>query len=172
MKLFSALFCLLFVTLVPLSTFAHSWGTSHMDEDNGYTMDIGYSAPAPEAGESVIFDFEILKDNERYRGFTDVWIRIEGENGTVLATGVHNAEFGGARLSYVFPGPGEYVVNVRYQKDDEAVASTEFSLTVVGDAGPVGGSGGGAFSSSNLIGIAIGLVLGFVVTSLIQGKRS
>ena len=158
------------VGLIPCSAIAHSWGTSYEAEDNGYALDIGYSSPAPEAGESVIFDFEILQGSERFRDFTDVWVRIEGERGTVLATGVHNADFGGARLSYVFPEPGEYTVHVRYQNNDDAIADTEFPISVVGEVGSAPSSAGG-FSSSNLISIAIGLLLGFVITSLIRGKR-
>ncbi|XKT74456.1 MAG: hypothetical protein ACJKTH_03815 [Patescibacteria group bacterium UBA2163] len=173
MMKFVATFLVTFLFLLaPGVVGAHSWGTSHEDEVNGYALDIGYSSPAPEVGEAVIFDFEILRNQERFHDFSDVWVRIEGERGTTLATGVHNAEFGGSRLSYVFPYAGEYTVSARYQNEDEAIASTEFTLTVVGGAVANTNSGGGFFSSSNLIGIAVGLVIGFVVTSLVYGRRS
>lgn len=170
MTRFAAVIGVFALVVFPLVTHAHSWGTSHEAEDNGYSIDIGYSAPAPEAGESVIFDFEMLKSGERYRDFTDVWVRIESEHGTVLATGIHNADFGGARLSYVFPEPGDYTVSARYQRSDDAVASTKFPISVIGEV-RTQPSGTGGFGSSNLISVAAGLLLGFVITSLIRGKR-
>lgn len=161
----------LFVVLVgvgvPFFTFAHSWGTSYTVEDNGYELDIGYSTPAPEAFESVIFDFEILKDQERFRDFSDVWVRIEGQNGTVFASGIHNAEFGGARMSYVFPDPGDYTIKARYQKEDDSIATAEFPITVVGSS-----SGGGAKnSSSGMLWAVLGLVIGFILSSAVLKKR-
>lgn len=131
MKLLSVLLWTVGVFFAPYIVLAHSWGTSFETEDNGYSIDIGYSTPAPEVGESVIFDFEILKGGERFRDFSDVWVRVEGEHGTVLATGVHNADFGGARMSYVFPGRGEYQISARYEKGVEAVAEAEFPISVV-----------------------------------------
>lgn len=169
MKYISVVTVVSLTLLFPFSVFAHAWGTSHEAEDSGFMIDIGYSTPAPDADESVIFDFEILKNEERFREFTDVWVRIEGPNGTVFATGIHNAGFGGARLSYVFPASGEYTVHARYQQDDEPLASTSFPITVLGGSGSTAQQSG--FSSSQLLGVALGLVLGFVITSLIQGRR-
>lgn len=166
-----SLLAVLFVALTfPVSVFAHSWGTSYAAEDNGYSIDVGYSSPAPSVGESVIFDFEILKNGERFRDFSDVWVRIENNKATTLATGIHNADFGGSRLSYIFPTSGEYTVNVRFQNDDQSIAVASFPITVVGDVSSSGASNN-TFNSSSLVGVAVGLVLGFVVTSLLQGKR-
>ena len=158
----------LFLSLSPLSVYAHSWGTSYETQDNGYSIDVGYSSPAPSIGESVIFDFEILRDGNRFRDFTDVWVRIENEKSTVLATGIHNADFGGARLSYTFPTSGEHTINVRYQNNDNSVASASFPITVVGSDSSVGSNDG--LGPSHLIGVAIGLIIGFVVTSLFVRK--
>lgn len=123
---------LLLVSALPLSAGAHAFGVSHEETTTeGVHVDIGYSAATPSVGEAVIFDFN-LPVGEEDEVYTDVWVRVENKEGAVvLATAVHNAEFGGPRMSYVFPKAGEYAVHARYENEGDAVARTEWPLTVV-----------------------------------------
>jgi hypothetical protein len=117
--------------LLPLSVDAHAVGVSHEAYVDGIHIDIAYSSAAPTAGESVIFDFNLPLEEEDER-YTDVWVRVDGEDGSVkLATAVYNAEFGGPRLSYVFSEAGTYTLSARYENEGEVLVKTEWPITVV-----------------------------------------
>lgn len=119
------------VTLAPLLAQAHAFGVSHETTVDGIHIDIGYSSAAPTVGESVIFDFNLPAGEEDER-YTDVWVRVEAENGSAkLATAVHNATFGGPRMSYAFPAAGTYTVFARYENEGTALAKTEWQITVL-----------------------------------------
>ena len=116
---------------LPIFAEAHAFGVSHETTVDGIHIDIGYSSAAPTAGESVIFDFN-LPVGEEDEVYTDVWVRIDGDDGsTKLATAVYNASFGGPRMSYAFPEAGVYTIAVRYENDGTALVKTEWPLTVV-----------------------------------------
>ena len=117
--------------ILPLSLSAHTSGIFYEAWVDGVHIDIGYSSAAPAVGESVIFDLNIGADQQDAIKYTDVWVRIESKDGVTLATAVHNAEFGGPRMSYVFPKEGDYTVSVRYENEGTALAKAEFPLKVV-----------------------------------------
>jgi hypothetical protein len=121
--------------LLPLSAGAHAFGVSHETiTPEGVRLDVGYSSAAPMEGESVIFDFN-LPPEEADKEYTDVWVRVESSEGSVvLATAVHNAEFGGPRMSYVFPREGTYTISVRYEKEGDAIAKSAWDIVVVPSA--------------------------------------
>jgi len=126
-----AAFLALAIILAPLSAQAHAFGVSHETTVDGIHIDIGYSSAAPTVGESVIFDFNLPAGEEDER-YTDVWVRVEAENGSAkLATAVHNATFGGPRMSYAFPEPGVYTLFARYENEGTALAKTEWQITVL-----------------------------------------
>lgn len=122
---------------LPYGVYAHGSGAFYETQANGYVIDIGYSTPAPTVGESVIFDFQLRKgDSKNTSGsdapFESVWVKIETEQKqVVLATGVHNAKFGGPRISYVFGKPGIYTISGRYENEDGSLTEASFPLTVV-----------------------------------------
>jgi hypothetical protein len=92
---------------------------------------VGYSNPAPQTGEAVLFDFRLTKAGE-VAPFTDAWVKITDANqAVVFASGIHNNSFGGSRMSYVFPGAGTYTVDVRYETDTDPIAESSFPLTIV-----------------------------------------
>jgi len=160
----SIAFALVFV-LFPLQAGAHAFGVSHETTVDGIHIDIGYSAAAPVVGESVIFDFN-LPVGEEDEVYTDVWVRVDGDDGSVkLATAVYNAQFGGPRMSYVFPSAGTYTLSVRYENEGEALVKTEWQLVVV----PASSSG--FFGFPWYAYLLAGLLIGGVGTYLVLGKR-
>jgi len=126
-------FALLAVALLisPAHTMAHGSGVSYEERVGVYTVDIGYSSAAPEVGESTTFNFELLEE-EKSADFSNVWVKIDSDSGeTIFAGGLHNAEFGGPRMSYTFPSTGVYTISANYSDDSSVVATSSFPLTVV-----------------------------------------
>lgn len=147
---------LLFVFVVPLYAFAHGDEASFEKTVGEYLVDIGYSVPTPSEGESVLFDFKLQKaDTEESVPFDDVWVKIESDDSkaVVLATGIHNAEFGGPRLSYVFPHEGTYTISARYENKDGSITEASLPMTVTGAQKHTS-------TSANIVWGIIGLLLG------------
>lgn len=119
----------LFVLLTAAPALAHGDGASFETTIDGYFIDVGYSAPEPTSEDVVLFDFAIEREGTPV-AFDDVWVRIEQDGATVFAGGIHNAPFGGARLSYRFPGTGSYTVNVRFETDQGPLAEASFPMSV------------------------------------------
>lgn len=124
---------LLFVFFfIPGTLFAHGDSFSYEAEVNGYVVDVGYSTETPTLGDVVLFDFALLRDGGVIDDYSDVWVRIVDERDTtVLATGVHQPRFGGARLSYAFPREGAYIIHIRFQREEETYAESSFTLRVL-----------------------------------------
>jgi hypothetical protein len=119
------------LVLIPVSVLAHNTGLSIEKTVGEYLVDVGYSGQ-PQAGEAVSFDFD-LKKQSTDADFGDVWVRItDPAGGTVLATGVNHAAYGGARLLYTFDRPGTYQMDVRYESGDTVFAEASFPLVVAG----------------------------------------
>jgi hypothetical protein len=116
--------------VVPVTALAHEDVESYEAGAGEYTVDVGYSTDAPSADTAVQFDFKLRKDAESI-SFSDVWVRIVAEDGTtVLSTGLHNAQFGGPRLNYRFPGPGRYTISFRFEKGATILAEGAFPMNV------------------------------------------
>ncbi len=126
------LFVLIGFLVAPLVVSAHGDGPFVEIPSGAYLVDIGYSSAAPSDGEAVLFDFSLVSLASRTAvPFADVWLKIENERKTVvLATGIHNAEFGGPRLSYIFPAEGNYTVSARYEDRDGSIAEASFPLRI------------------------------------------
>jgi len=154
---------------VPLMALAHGDETSFETTVGEYFIDIGYSAPDPSVDESVLFDFRLTRgEGGPAVPFSDVWVRMESEDGKVVfASGIHNAEFGGPRLSYVFPGEGSYTVSARYENEGQAITEASFPITV----GAAEGTDARGVPEPYLFGVA-GLVLGFLVAFLVKRRKS
>lgn len=170
MKQFALLSIALFLT-IPASVFGHGTGAFYETSVGNYIADVGFSSPAPEVGESVIFDFQLRdKDTKLISGsdtpYSDVWVRIETNEGkTLLATGVHNAEFGGPRISYVFPLEGTYTVFARYENGSDSLAEVSFPLSVVPSS-----SSGQSLPMHVVTGIA-GLIVGVAAVFFLVKKN-
>ena len=149
---------------MPLSVSAHGAGAYYETTVGDFIADVGFSSPAPQVNESVIFDFQLRGINTTLISgsdteYTDVWVRIESNNKTLLATGIYNAEFGGPRLSYVFPKEGEYTIFVRYENGSDTLAEISFPMTVV----PESEGGAGGQSMFYLLFGGGGLIVGFLL---------
>lgn len=120
----------LLLTFITARSYAHGTGGDFIKDQNGYTIDIGYTPQTFYAGETVNFDFTLKRDTLKHE-FTDVWVRITQDTKTVFATGVHSQDLGGTTLLYEFEKEGGYVLHVRYQKDGESLVETEFPITVL-----------------------------------------
>lgn len=125
----------LVVLLFPGIALAHG-DTPFLEEVvNGHLVDIGYTSGTPSSGEAVLFDFSLLEPTSRERiPFSYVWVKVQNaEDTVVLATGIHNARFGGPRLSYVFPAEGKYTVSARYEDEEGTLAEVSLPFTVRGE---------------------------------------
>lgn len=151
---------LLIFLFLALPAFAHETGPSVEVEVGEYLIDIGYSTFAPQADEVVLFDFGLTRE-EAAVSFDDVWVRIESEEGVVFASGIHNAPFGGARMSYRFPEGGTYTVATRFENVDGTLAETSFELEVAPSTLEI---------PPYLFGFA-GLILGGVATVIFLRRR-
>ncbi|MEK7628862.1 MAG: hypothetical protein AAB421_05645 [Patescibacteria group bacterium] len=136
-------------------------GPSFELENNGYLVDVGYNTDMFVDDESVLFQFDLLNKEGARQKFHDVWVRIVSDRQTAFAGGVSNSDFGGARITYVFPNPGTYTLSVRYQtKDGDALSEASFPITVVsGGWGDASSSDGGPVTKAILWAV-IGLLLG------------
>lgn len=161
MRRIFALVALTVLSAVPLVTLSHGDGAFFETTVGNYIIDIGYSSPAPAVGEAVVFDFQIRDVGTKLISgsdveFSDVWVRIESEKKTLLATGLYNAEFGGPRLSYVFPEKGEYNVYARYENGSKSLAEISFPLVVVEESKRGNGIDLPPFVAFGAFGIVIG----------------
>lgn len=156
-------FAALALFALPFSAFAHGSGAYYETVVGDYKIDVGFSTPAPVLGESVIFDFQLRDVDSALNSGTDVefqdtWVKIQSDSTdkVVFASGIHNAEFGGPRMSYVFPKVGSYTISVRYENKEGTLAEASFPMTVVPDPSS------GPFSVTPEQGTAagIGLALG------------
>lgn len=144
----------------PLFASGHELGESFEQEVGEHLIDIGYTPENFSAGSSALFEFELWRNNPDAEydeldpvAYDDVWVRIVSDGTTMFASGVHNAEFGGSRMTYVFPEAGEYELSVRYERGLDTVAEATFPFTVA----PKEGSG--AFripAMAALVGVLIG----------------
>ncbi len=155
-----------------LPAYAHVNGVSYEKTKDGYQIDAGYGAPAPAVGESLLMDFRLRRDGKDVL-FTDTWVKITAENGAVVfASGIHNSEFGGPRISYVFPREGKYEVSMRFENKDETLVEDSFPVTVL----PASGTGivllGVNITSYVLViaGIALGIIVA-LLPGVIRGLR-
>jgi len=122
------LFIVLFLGVFGFA-FAHGTGASLEKQVGEYLIDVGYNTAVFAEQSSTAFDFDIKKGDEAV-AFSDVWVRISQGTKTVFAGGIYNADFGGARMTYVFPQAGEYEFSVRFENEDESIAESEFQIVV------------------------------------------
>ena len=166
MKIISFFLLTMLLVVTPFVVRAHGSGVSYTEEVNGYSVDIDYSTERPEVGESVIFDFKLDKNGAVARNFSDVWVRITDGEKTPFAAGIYNSQFGGARMTYVFPTSGNYEIHARYENADGTLAEVSFPLAVVESEGTPNNS----FNSTWILYALAGAVLGFGVASLVKKR--
>lgn len=118
---------------VPAFVGAHASGASFEEQVGAYMIDIGYDPISPTGGDRLVFDFGTFTKNGAPADFDHVWVRIEYESRTILATGIARADFGPTSLLFGLPSDaeGEVRVHARYQKVDETFVEVEFPISVL-----------------------------------------
>lgn len=160
-----------FLGFTPLLLSAHGFGGSLEVNTGEYLVDVGYQPITPSAGAPVSYDFLLAEAKTgRPVEFESVWVRIAKGKSTVFATGIKKAELGPTTLVYTYPGGGQdYELSVRYEGPEGTLAEASFSNLQVG--GSSSGGGSSAFSlGSILIGIGIGIMVGFGTTMAARKK--
>lgn len=128
-----------YLLLSPEVLFAHNSGASLEKSVPPYIVDIGYDPVSPVAGDRLLFDFTLVDTASTSIPFDYVWVRIEKDKRTILATGISKAEYGPTSLLFAIPDDlsGELKLFARYQRDDEALAEADFAMTIAPKETPV-----------------------------------
>ena len=128
------LFCLAVIVVfsigsVPFSLQAHTTGFSHEETIGNYHVDIGYDPEIPRAQDRLLLDLGLLDTAGMAVPFTHVWVRIEQDGKTVLATGVGRATYGPTTLFMMTPATvAPLTVHVRFELEGEKLVETSFEL--------------------------------------------
>lgn len=124
---------LLFCLIGP-SVAAHSLGVSLERTVGEYWIDIGYEPSQPFGGDRMVFDFNLADAaaTSTTVEFDYVWVRLQSSEGTLLASGIHRAPIGPTTLLIMLPKDtkGDMHLSVRFQKDDDTLAESEFTIPV------------------------------------------
>jgi hypothetical protein len=164
LRLNISIISIVMILSLPFFVFGHGDGESLEKEVDGYLIDIGYNTPEFIAGSSVVFEFDISKEEESI-DFDDVWVRISEDNKTIFASGINNAEFGGARMTYSFPYEGAYEFSVRFQNGSESIAEAVFPIEVLPNSDKEGSQN---WILTALLGALVGAVAGGAAARLMK----
>lgn len=123
----------------PTLIHAHNSGASLEKLVPPYIVDIGYDPVSPVAGDRLLFDFTLVDTASTSIPFDYVWVRIEKDGRTILATGITKATYGPTSLLYAIPDDlaGELKLFARYQKGDDSLAEADFILVVAPKEVPI-----------------------------------
>lgn len=152
----------------PHVLFAHNSGASLEKSVPPYIVDIGYDPVSPVAGDRLLFDFTLVDTASTSIPFDYVWVRIEKEKRTILATGIAKAAYGPTSLLYAIPEDlsGELQLFVRYQRGDESLAEADFIMSIAPKETPL-------TDYIPIVGaIVLGCVIGFGATWALAQRRS
>lgn len=136
--------------------------------EDGYEVDLGYDPLTLMEDVQTRFSFELF-DNEStttLSSFTEVWVVIKGEEGTVFSSGIDRPEFGEIGMSFTFPSSGPHDIKLRYQEDSKILATHTFTLDVAPK--PKEGFGTTAYFAA---GGAIGFLLGLIICALFKRRK-
>lgn len=156
-----------FHVVFPEVLYAHNSGASLEKSVPPYIVDIGYDPVSPVAGDRLLFDFTLVDTASTSIPFDYVWVRIEKDKRTILATGITKAEYGPTSLLFAIPDDlsGELKLFARYQRDDDALAEADFTMMVAPKKTPI--------SAYVPLGVAtvVGCVLGIGATGVLMRRR-
>jgi hypothetical protein len=125
---------ILFGLMAPLAVYAHGSGASLEKVVGEYWIDIGYDPVQPMGGDRMVFDFNLAEAAATGTpvDFDYMWVRLQSDKRTLLATGVHRAEIGPTTLLVALPkdSKGALGLSVRYQRGIETLAEADFEIPV------------------------------------------
>lgn len=153
----TAAFASLFLLFLAGVARAHVVGQSYEEQVGDYTVDIGYDPGAALPGGRLLLDFKLRDTVSGVEvPFDDVWVRVEQDKQTLLATGVMQPELGPTTAIIMAPPLGSsLVVSARYEKGGTPLAEASFSIPY----DPAAKSA----SLFNPLSLALGAVLGAVL---------
>jgi len=123
-------FCLL-ALVVPSIALSHGTGASFEQEVGEFRIDVGYEPAELRAGDKLVLDFDVLGAGGSSVPFDSVWVRLEREDRTLLATGVARPRIGPTTLLLTLPEePGEAVLSTRFERAGETLAEASFPFVV------------------------------------------
>lgn len=177
MKTFSlslASILLLVAMSVPYSALAHGEGQSVEKTVGEYTVKLEYEAFELQAGESTRLDFEMMRgENKEDIPFSNVWVRITQGNKTIFAGGIAKSDFAKTGVTYTFPESGDYELSARFQNDKgESIVEAAFPLKIAQATTEDAQKQDIPFSPQLLLGIFIGLIVGYALSLFIKGRTS
>ncbi|MFZ2886923.1 MAG: hypothetical protein WA021_03835 [Minisyncoccia bacterium] len=117
-----------------MSISAHGTGASLERTVGDYWIDIGYDPAQLVGGDRIVFDFNLARASATTTrvNFGHVWVRLQSDGQTLLATGITHADIGPTSLLFMLPKDveGELVLSARFQNDDLTLAETQFTISV------------------------------------------
>lgn len=131
------------VRLLPLSFFvlllggataaAHLGGTFYEETVGEYVIDIGYEPGEPRTDSVLVLDFSLLHAADRTPAdFSHVWVRLEQEEKTLVATGVGRSALGATTFLYKTGDTAAPItVHARFEEGTATLAEASFSIPVM-----------------------------------------
>jgi len=150
--------------------YAHGDGASFEAQVGEYFMDIGYEPEVPVAGETLLLDLNLWREQNVSRAdFDSAWVRLSQDGKTVLATGVAKPDLGPMTVLVQLPeDAGDLSLDVRFEKrglEDWVVAEKTFTFSSESQKSS-------PLTSENFIQIALGFALGALVAFLGMRART
>lgn len=164
------------------STKANGFGMTLDKPVGDYIVNVDYDAVTGiYAGDPVQFAFQLFdKDRSKQIEFGDVWVSVTlAAKGGMFAQpvfdgGIVGSSFPPSGMTFVFPASGSYTLNLRYEKNDKAIAEASFPLEVQAGSQSTGGTGGFFRITNDFLKgatAAMLVVVLFVVGRAVLGKR-
>ena len=120
--------------------YANGFGIKLDQAVGNYIGNVDADAYSFTSGEPVNFMFQLWnKDRTEQEDFDNVWVSITPAGGLGGFANVYGGllgkpDFGGFRMTYVFPKSGNYVLEARYGKivagETQTIIDTSFPITV------------------------------------------
>ena len=151
---------------IPLVASAHAIGASVEKINGDYLIDVGYDPPQIQAGDRLILDFDLKSSKDKTRVPYDyVWVRVEQNDHTLIATGVARAPLGPTTLLFqLLPNvTSDLIVSTRFERGDEMLVENEVTFKVGGVTN--------SFLSSPYVLFTFGLLIGAAVMFGMRAKR-
>ncbi len=141
-----AMFCI----LVTFTAKANGFGITLDKSVGDYIVNVDYDAVSGiYSGDPVQFAFQLFnKDRSDQPDFADVWVSItpSGKGAVfpqpVFDGGLVGSVFPPSGMTFVFPYPGSYKLDLRYEKGDKTIAEASFPLEVQAGSQSVSGQSG------------------------------
>ncbi|MDP3779454.1 MAG: hypothetical protein Q8R30_05435 [bacterium] len=173
-----AMFCILITSTAK----ANGFGITLDKAVGDYIVNVDYDALSGiYSGDPVQFAFQLFnKDRSDQPEFEDVWVSITPTGRgdlfpqPVFDGGLMGSAFPPSGMTFVFPYPGSYTLNIRYEKEYKTLAEASFPLEVEAGSRSVNGQSGFFHVTNDFlkgITVAMFIVMLAVVGRVLMGKK-